>query len=69
MQTFLSCDWGTSSFRLRLIDAAAKTVLAETLTQQGISATHEAWKKEQNISRFSFYSRYIKEQYRCWNSK
>jgi 2-dehydro-3-deoxygalactonokinase len=62
MQIFLSCDWGTSSFRLRLIDAATKTVLAETLTQQGISATYDAWKAHQATSRFSFYSNYINEQ-------
>ncbi len=62
MQIFLSCDWGTSSFRLRLIDAATKTVLAETLTQQGISATYDAWKAQQRTDRLSFYSNYINEQ-------
>lgn len=62
MQIFLSCDWGTSSFRLRLIDASTRSAIAETLTQQGISATYDAWKAQQRIDRLSFYSKYINEQ-------
>lgn len=62
MQIFLSCDWGTSSFRLRLIDAATKTVLAETHTQQGIAAIHDIWRLQQATDRFLFYSNYILEQ-------
>ncbi|MFT4154795.1 2-dehydro-3-deoxygalactonokinase [Parafilimonas sp.] len=64
MQTFLSCDWGTSSFRLRLIDAPTQSVIAEMHTQQGISAIYDAWKTQQTISRFLFYSNYISAQIR-----
>ena len=62
MRTFISCDWGTSSFRLRLINADAQTVLAETITQKGIAAMYDLWKTQQNINRFVFYSDYINEQ-------
>lgn len=33
---FLSCDWGTSNFRLRLADAAAAVVVRELSTPDGI---------------------------------
>ena len=62
MQTFISCDWGTTTFRLRLINATTQVVLAETITQQGIAATYDLWKTQQNSNRFLFYCNYINEQ-------
>ena len=62
MNYFISCDWGTSNFRLRLIDTATEKVLAEILSQQGIAATYNVWKEQQNTERFSFYSNYILTQ-------
>jgi len=44
-KTFLSCDWGTSSFRLRLIDGGPGKVVAESLSDEGISRVYGAWKK------------------------
>ncbi|MDB5210048.1 MAG: hypothetical protein JWQ30_875 [Sediminibacterium sp.] len=45
MKRFLSCDWGTTTFRLRLVDAVDCTVIAEEKNQQGIADTHAAWKQ------------------------
>lgn len=41
--TFLSCDWGTSSFRLRLVERAGLRVLAEESSDEGNAATAERW--------------------------
>src|SRR5258708_5697166 len=41
---FLSCDWGTSTFRLRLVDAATLEIAAESKGDDGIGATFAAWK-------------------------
>lgn len=62
MNYFISCDWGTSNFRLRLINTATEKVLAEILSRQGIAATYNSWKEQQNTERFSFYSNYILTQ-------
>ncbi len=35
---FISCDWGTSNFRLRLIDPARMTLITEHASAQGIQA-------------------------------
>ncbi len=43
MTRFISCDWGTSRLRLRLVDRASQRILAEHVTDQGIqtlAATH-----------------------------
>jgi 2-dehydro-3-deoxygalactonokinase len=39
----LSCDWGTSAFRLRLIDVENAVVLNEVKSQQGIATVYNEW--------------------------
>jgi 2-dehydro-3-deoxygalactonokinase len=43
MNKFLSCDWGTSSFRLRLVDAGTKEISGEVLSDEGMAETHQQW--------------------------
>ncbi|MDO7853274.1 2-dehydro-3-deoxygalactonokinase [Hymenobacter convexus] len=43
--TFLSCDWGTSSFRLRLVERETLKVLAEESSKEGNAATAELWQQ------------------------
>jgi len=64
MQTFISCDWGTSTFRIRLVDATNQTVLAEVMNNQGIAETHALWKQEKldEGKRFYFYQSFIRDQ-------
>jgi 2-dehydro-3-deoxygalactonokinase len=62
MKNFISCDWGTSAFRLRIIDEGTKQVLAETISAQGISATYALWKEQISADRISFYSNIILQQ-------
>lgn len=45
MEKFLSCDWGTSAFRLRLIEAESLTIIEEENTVQGIAPTFQLWKE------------------------
>lgn len=45
MTRFISCDWGTSRFRLRLVEHVSRRILAEHVTDQGIqtlAAAHPA---------------------------
>jgi 2-dehydro-3-deoxygalactonokinase len=45
IKQFLSCDWGTSSFRLRLIKASDGSILKETVDSRGIFTVHREWLK------------------------
>jgi len=57
MNTFISCDWGTSAFRLRLVDAETKEVLATIKTDQGNAVVYNDWiSNHQQEDRLSFYS-------------
>lgn len=63
MEQFLSCDWGTTSFRLRLVNTDTLQTLAEVKSEQGIAATHRQWQEQGAIAadREAFYLAIIKE--------
>lgn len=69
MKFFLSCDWGTSSFRLRLIEADSATILAETLSAQGIAATYNLWNAQDKIERFAFYRTFLLQELSALENK
>ncbi|MDB5013883.1 MAG: hypothetical protein JWQ25_2085 [Daejeonella sp.] len=60
---FLSCDWGTSSFRLRLVEVEGFRIIAEVSSKEGCSATFERWKQagEPQENRYGFYQRVVKD--------
>ena len=64
MKEIISCDWGTTVLRTRLVDSDKQSVLAEVVSDQGISATCDLWKQsgmaEEN--RLLFYLKVIKNQ-------
>lgn len=64
MHTFISCDWGTSTFRLRLIDASSAQVLGQVMSNQGIAEIYEQFKQKSldKGNRFSFYQSFISDQ-------
>jgi 2-dehydro-3-deoxygalactonokinase len=43
MNKFLSCDWGTSSFRLRVVDAFTEEISGEVISDEGISESYQQW--------------------------
>jgi 2-dehydro-3-deoxygalactonokinase len=61
---FFSCDWGTSSFRLRLVDGDGLIPLGEIKSSQGIAKTYELWKQSGagEEGRVAYYQNYIFEQ-------
>ncbi len=64
MNRILSCDWGTTSFRLRLIDVDTVKVLQEIKTFDGINAMNNEWlatKKNEEL-RLNFYRSFIETQ-------
>ena len=62
METFLSCDWGTSNFRLRLIRTSDLQVLATVRSDQGISQTLRAWQQQRDTGRQTFYTGFLNER-------
>ena len=46
---FLGCDWGTSSFRLRLFNQEDKRVEAEIYSNQGVANVYKQWQELTNL--------------------
>jgi 2-dehydro-3-deoxygalactonokinase len=63
MGTFISCDWGTSTFRLRLIDSGKKEISGVVLSNEGIAGTHEQWMatNQPESERIGFYKRKLND--------
>ena len=63
MKQFLSCDWGTSSFRLRLVSTSDFKILAERESKEGNASIFEDWVQTANPAddRFAFYLEVVKE--------
>ncbi|UOQ50781.1 2-dehydro-3-deoxygalactonokinase [Hymenobacter cellulosivorans] len=54
---FLSCDWGTSSFRLKLVELPGLRVVATSKSDEGNAATFAKWQetKQPDDRRLGFY--------------
>lgn len=64
MKKFISCDWGTSAFRIRLIDSDHLEVISEVTTNDGIAGTYSRWLSTHRPAeeRLMFYMSYLQEQ-------
>lgn len=65
MKYLLSCDWGTTSFRLRLVDWNSGRVLGEQLQPSGIAKTFDAWKvaqRQSGIGQEAFFFQFLQSQ-------
>jgi len=61
----LGCDWGTSSFRLRLFNIAEQKVEGEVNTREGVASTFRLWQAhaEKNpITREQYFRQKLKRQ-------
>ena len=59
---FISCDWGTSNFRLKVVKTNPLNVLFEHKTNQGIKILFEKFLQQKSINQQSFFANYLKEQ-------
>jgi len=64
MPKVISCDWGTSTFRLRLVDSIRQEILGTVKSNLGISEVHALWKQQEGDEgkRISFYQSIIQDQ-------
>ena len=63
MGKFISCDWGTSSLRLRLVDTGTRNILA-SISGEGIVDAHKRWEQAgANVTgRMVFYQTILSEK-------
>jgi 2-dehydro-3-deoxygalactonokinase len=71
MEKFLSCDWGTSTFRLKLIETVGARVIAEENSDHGIAKVFELWKQsgQPEDVRFFFFLNIIRQHIEALRKK
>ncbi len=57
----LCCDWGTSSFRLQLVEVTSGKVVFASNAEAGVAKTFNRWKETEGVERLQFYQEYLKE--------
>lgn len=61
----LSCDWGSTAFRLRLIEMPAQKIVGEVSSDDGVTRTFNLWKAnaaDKGITRKQFFIGQLKKQ-------
>ncbi|MEQ8220638.1 MAG: 2-dehydro-3-deoxygalactonokinase [Arenibacter sp.] len=61
-ENFISCDWGTSNFRLRLVETHSLKILSEIKTDRGIKKCYQLYKLQKNLSQQAFFTNYLLAQ-------
>lgn len=64
MYIFLSCDWGTSAFRLRLVNTTDLKIVTEVTSEKGIASTYYLWQRkgsDSSAERLAFYQQLLSE--------
>ncbi|HEY2648593.1 MAG TPA: 2-dehydro-3-deoxygalactonokinase [Puia sp.] len=63
MDRFLSCDWGTSNFRLRLVNIVTREISFEFKSEEGIAEIYRQWQAtgRPEEERIDFYRRKLKD--------
>lgn len=59
---FISCDWGTTNFRLRAVLEADLTILSEHSTNKGVKNLNDEFVLGGKGKRLSFFAAYLQQQ-------
>jgi 2-dehydro-3-deoxygalactonokinase len=59
---FISCDWGTTNFRLRLVETASLQIRSEQASDQGVKVLYGKHAAASREERFQIYVQYLEEQ-------
>ncbi|WP_047244901.1 2-dehydro-3-deoxygalactonokinase [Maribacter thermophilus] len=59
---FVSCDWGTSNFRIRLVDLDNLAILKELKSEDGVKFLYQKYAVQDQKDRLSFYLSFLKDK-------
>ena len=59
---FISCDWGTSNFRLKVVNKNDLACAFEHSTNKGIKTLYKEFKEQEKIEQYEFFMEYLSFQ-------
>lgn len=67
---FLSCDWGTSSFRLHLAERETGAILSGISNAEGTIKIYDKWSRTQGtVDKIAYYKAFLEQQISDLNKK
>ncbi len=61
---FISCDWGTTNFRLKVVETSSLDVLAELSTDGGVKSVYQLYSDGAREGQTQFFAGYLSQQIR-----
>ncbi|MEM1120166.1 MAG: 2-dehydro-3-deoxygalactonokinase [Bacteroidota bacterium] len=61
-ELLLCCDWGTSNFRLYLVNQTNQKILGQLSEGRGVAALNEAWSQQIRLDRVAFFIQFLKDK-------
>lgn len=58
----ISCDWGTSNFRLYLVDRSNLRVISSLSSHDGVKSVNLSWQKQSTMNRTDFFWQFLQKQ-------
>ncbi|MFY0686425.1 MAG: 2-dehydro-3-deoxygalactonokinase [Cyclobacteriaceae bacterium] len=56
---FISCDWGTTNFRLRVVESLSLRVLKEHKTNHGVKSIFGQFHQQHELSQYQYFEAYL----------
>ncbi len=59
---FISCDWGTTNFRLRLVETDSLNVISEHKTDHGVKMLYQKFLAQNEFDQKTYYLNYLRNR-------
>lgn len=59
---FISCDWGTTNFRLKLVKSESLEIVEELATNKGVKVLYDEYMAQQELNQTDFFANYLLSQ-------
>lgn len=62
IQRLLCCDWGTSNFRLYLVDIDSQVITAEVAAHNGVAETNNGFSQQATLNKVDYFRVFLNSQ-------
>jgi len=59
---FISCDWGTTNFRMRLVETSTLKIIKTIKTDQGVKSLYNTYLEQNAQTQTQFFATYLEKQ-------
>ena len=60
--SFISIDWGTTNFRMRVVDTATSQIMFQLNNSKGILVLYQDFQNQNQLNQFDFFIAFLRQQ-------